>query len=152
MPSGVADYKKDGFALFRAKIPQADLDSTADDICGVFSRRAPVIGLTVPERADHDGISQLLLDLFAADRASYLAAARQTQYLASVHAIGLSAPIFGALAELGIAVPSQSTRPVIHFIADGLRIEGGYPQNAGTPGLAQRTRQPRRSGHLAASI
>ena len=120
-----ASYRRDGFAVSGEIIPPAKLDAVADDIRGVFMRRARTMGLAVPMGDGHDALSQLLLHLFARDRTSYLATARQTQYLASVHRLGLSAPIMRMLGDIGIAVPSQSTRPVIHFMADGLRIGGG---------------------------
>jgi hypothetical protein len=119
-------FRRDGFAVAEGCIPSAELDTVADDIRGVFARRADAIGLHAPRGADHGALSQLLLDLFSRDRASYLAAARQTQYLASVHRLGLAPAILQMLGEIGVAVPSQSTRPVIHFMADGLRIESGY--------------------------
>jgi hypothetical protein len=119
-------YRRDGFVVAPGLIPQADLDAIADDIWGVFSRRARVVGSAVPKGNDHAAFSRLLLDFFAHDRASYLAAARQTQYLASIHRLGLSDRILSLLACLGVEVPSQSTRPSILFMADGLRIEGGY--------------------------
>src|SRR6185295_3252528 len=119
-------FRRDGFAVAAGGVPSAELDVVADDIRGVFARRAEALGLRAPQGSDHDAFSQLLLGLFSGDRASYLAAARQTQYLASVHRVGLAPAILQMLAEIGVAVPSQSTRPVLHFMADGLRIENGY--------------------------
>src|SRR5512134_2231408 len=87
------DFRRDGFAVFQGLLAQPELDVVADDIRGVFARRARAMGLDVPAGNDHDTMSQLLLSLFAADRPSYLATARQTQYLASVHQLGLSPPI-----------------------------------------------------------
>jgi phytanoyl-CoA hydroxylase len=120
------DYRRNGFAVAAGLIAEAELDAVAADIHSIFARRARAIGLTVPEGRDQDAFSHLLLDLFTSDRAAYLAAARQTQYLASVLRLGLAEPILQLLGEVGVEVPSQSTRPVIHFMADGLRIEGGY--------------------------
>jgi phytanoyl-CoA hydroxylase len=119
-------YRRDGFAVARGAIEVAELDTVADDIKGIFVRRARGLGVPIPAASDHDAFSQLLLRFFAADRNSYLAAARQTQYLASVHRLGLSTAIMQLIGEVGLEVPSQSTRPVVHFMADGLRIEGGY--------------------------
>jgi len=119
-------FRRDGFAVAKGGIAQADLDAVRDDIWGVFARRAGAIGLDVPGSGDHEGLSQLLLALFSRDRASYVAAARQTQYLATVHRLGLTPAILEMLSEVGVSVPSQSTRPVIHFMADGLRFENGY--------------------------
>jgi phytanoyl-CoA hydroxylase len=119
-------YRRDGFAVSRGAIAVAELDAIAEEIRGIFVRRARSLGLAVPGASDHDAFSQLLLKFFAADRNSYLAAARQTQYLSSVHRLGLGASIMQLISEIGLEVPSQSTRPVVHFMADGLRIEGGY--------------------------
>jgi phytanoyl-CoA hydroxylase len=119
-------FRQEGFATASGTVPIADLDSVTDDIRGIFARRAAAVGLLLPKGDSQEALSQLLLELFARDRGSYLAAARQTQYLASVHRIGLSPAILQVLNDIGIAVPSQSTRPVVHFMADGLRIEGGY--------------------------
>jgi phytanoyl-CoA hydroxylase len=120
------EFRRDGFAVASGILAIAELDAVADDIRGVFARRARAMGLAIPRGNGHDALSQLLLNLFTSDRVSYLAAARQTQYLASVHRLGLSSPILRMLGDIGIAVPSQSTRPVIHFMADSLRIDGGY--------------------------
>jgi hypothetical protein len=119
-------YRRDGFTIAAGAIPAAALDAVATDIHGIFARAAQTVGLAVPNSSGHEALSRLLHSLFARDSAAYLACARQTQYLASVHRVGLSPPIAGLLDQLGIAVPTQSTRPVIHFMADGLRFEGGY--------------------------
>lgn len=122
----VDDYRRDGIAIAEAAIAAEALDAVAADIHGVFARAAGEVGLAAPGIAGHQALSDLLHALFAQDRAAYLCAARQTQYLASVHGLGLSPPIADLLGKLEIAVPAQSTRPVIHYMADGLRIEGGY--------------------------
>jgi phytanoyl-CoA hydroxylase len=119
-------YRRSGYAVAGGAIELAELDAIAEDIRGVFVRRARALGLPSPAASDHDGLSQFLLKFFATDRESYLAAARQTQYLASVHRLGLGSAIMQLIGEIGLEVPSQSTRPVVHFMADGLRIEGGY--------------------------
>src|SRR4051794_37613482 len=118
-------FRQEGFATVSGAVPIADLDSVAEDVRGIFVRRAVAVGLAIPGGDSQEALSQLLLEFFERDRDSYLAAARQTQYLASVHRFGLSPAILQVLNDLGVAVPSQSTRPVVHFIANGLRIEGG---------------------------
>jgi ectoine hydroxylase-related dioxygenase (phytanoyl-CoA dioxygenase family) len=120
------DYRSDGYAIFRGAIAAGDLEAVTEDIYGVFARRSRSVGRDVANDTGHQAFSDLLLDLFSSNRDAYLAAAKQAQYLASVHALGVSGPILRLLHDIGIEVPSQSTRPVIHFMADGLRIEGGY--------------------------
>jgi hypothetical protein len=122
----VEAYRRDGFMVAEGIIPQAELDALAADLYGVFARGAALVGVTAAKAVNHATFSRLLLDFFAADSAAYLAAARQTQYLISVHRLGLSPPIAEMLEAIGIALPTQSTRPVIHYMADGLRFEKGY--------------------------
>lgn len=122
----VEAYRRDGFVIAPGAIPAAELDALAVELYGVFARVAALVGIEAAGEVDHERFSRLLIDLFARDRAAYLAAARQTQYLISVHRLGLSPPIAVLLDEIGIALPTQSTRPVIHYMADGLRFEQGY--------------------------
>jgi ectoine hydroxylase-related dioxygenase (phytanoyl-CoA dioxygenase family) len=126
VPQTLAQFRRDGFIVARSLIDTGTLDRLAEDIGGVFGRRARAVGLEQPDPHDHRGISQLLTALFAYDRDAYLSTARQAQHLASVHRLGLARPVLQVVSELGLAVPAQSTRPVIHFMADSLRIEGGY--------------------------
>lgn len=120
------DYRRAGYAVTGNVIPAVELDAVAADIYGVFLRTAQAVGLSAPEACSHEAMSSLLPALFARDRGAYLAAAKQSQYLISVHRMGVSPPIERLLDELGVAVPMQSTRPVIHFVADGIRFEDGY--------------------------
>src|SRR5262249_30258979 len=43
-----------------------------------------------------------------------------------VHALGVGPSILDVVRELGVSVPAVSTRPVIHYMADQLKIENGY--------------------------
>src|SRR5579864_756948 len=122
----LAPFRRDGFAVVRNLIPIATLDSLVADIAGVFSRRARALGPDFPEPVDHPSLSALLTRLFGHDQSAYIATARQTQHLASVHRLGLGPELMGVVSELGLAVPALSTRPVIHYMADLLKIEGGY--------------------------
>jgi hypothetical protein len=125
-PESLTGYRRDGFAVARGIVPAAVLDRIADEIAGVFHRRAASLGLDLPATSDQPGLSRLLIGLFEHDRSSYVAAAKLTQHLASVHRLGVGDEILGALAALGVGLPALSTRPVIHYMADRLKIPGGY--------------------------
>ena len=118
--------RRDGFSVARDLISIDTLDHLAADIFGVFGRRCRALGLEVADPVDQQSLSALLTLLFNHDRQSYIAAVRQTQHLAGVHMLGLAPELMRVVAELGLAVPALSTRPVIHFMADQLKIEGGY--------------------------
>jgi phytanoyl-CoA hydroxylase len=122
----LAQFRRDGFAVVRDLINHESLDHLVADIGGVFGRRVRSLGLDFPDPFDHQSLSTLLTRLFSHDRQSYIAAARQTQHLASVHRLGLGPEFMRIVTELGLAVPALSTRPVIHYMADQLKIEGGY--------------------------
>jgi hypothetical protein len=120
------DYLRDGFVLARCIVPAVTLDRIAEEIAGVFHRRAASLGLGLPAGSDQPSLSRLLVGLFEHDRAAYIAAAKLTQHLASVHRLGTGDELLGVLDGLGIALPALSTRPVIHYMADRLKIPGGY--------------------------
>jgi phytanoyl-CoA hydroxylase len=119
-------FRRDGFVVVRDAFATDGLARVTADIAGVFGRRARAVGLKIEDPADHQGFSSVLTELFRHDLKSYIATARQTQHLASVHQFGLSPPVMKIVAELGLAVPAISTRPVIHYMANQLKIEGGY--------------------------
>ena len=126
-----AQFRRDGFGVVRGLIGIDTLDRLAADIGSVFGRRARDLGLDTPDPVDQPGLSALLIRLFGHDRQAYIAAARQTQHLASVHRLGLAPELMQVVAELGLTVPALSTRPVIHFMADQLKIDGGYHKTPG---------------------
>jgi phytanoyl-CoA hydroxylase len=119
-------FRRDGFVVVRDAFATDGLARVTADIAGVFGRRARAVGLKIEDPTDHRSFSVALTELFRLDLPSYLATARQTQHLASVHQFGLSPPVMKIVAELGLAVPAISTRPVIHYMANQLKIEGGY--------------------------
>jgi phytanoyl-CoA hydroxylase len=119
-------FRRDGFVVVRDAVATDSLARVTADIAGVFGRRARAAGLNMEDPADHKSFSTALTELFRHDRQSYIATARQSQHLASVHQLGLSPPVMKIVAELGLAVPALSTRPVIHYMANQLKIEGGY--------------------------
>ena len=127
----LAQFRSDGFGVVRGLISIDNLDRLAADIGGVFGRRARSLGLDTADPVDQAGLSALLTRLFDYDRQAYLATARQTQHLASVHRLGLAPELMQVVAELGLTVPALSTRPVIHFMADQLKIDGGYHKTPG---------------------
>ena len=119
-------YRREGWTLEQGLVPHATLDAITADIAALFGRAARAEGLGLPDPTDQDGLSALMVALFRKDRGAYAAAAKQTQFLASVHRLGVGEEIMAVLARLGIDAPAISTRPVIHYMADALKFEGGY--------------------------
>lgn len=128
-PAMLDHYRRDGFVVVTDAIPTDSLDRVTADLAGIFGRRARAAGLNIADPTDVKSFSTALAELFQYDRRSYIATARQTQHLASVHQLGLSPPVMNVVAGLGLAVPAISTRPVIHYMSNQLKIEGGYHQS-----------------------
>jgi phytanoyl-CoA hydroxylase len=119
-------YRRDGFVIVPGLFSAAMRGAIARDLIDVFAARATMLGVDLPDGVDQGALSALTADLFAKDIPSYIAAAKLTQHLASVHRIGVSAEVMSVLDALNLAAPCVSTRPVIHYMADRLKIPGGY--------------------------
>jgi phytanoyl-CoA hydroxylase len=128
-PSPVAEaYRRDGFLVVPNLFSQPTREAVARDLVRTFALRAETLGLRLPARAaaDQRTFSELVGTLFDKDIPAYVAAAKLTQHLASVHAMGVSPALLDAIGALGLELPAISTRPVIHYMADRLKIPGGY--------------------------
>lgn len=119
-------YRREGSIVLRALIGAEVLDRLTAEISAVFGRRARASGLALPDPVDQEGLSDLMVRMLQADRPAWMAAAKQTQYLSGVYRLAMGAEIGAVLEALGLTAPALSTRPVIHYMADALRIEGGY--------------------------
>jgi ectoine hydroxylase-related dioxygenase (phytanoyl-CoA dioxygenase family) len=119
-------YSRNGYAVIPSAAPSAVLDRIASDISQVFIRRADSLGIDVPKGATRADLTSQVAALFGYDPAVYMAAAKVCQHLISVHQFGVGNEVLSIVEALGLTAPAISTRPVIHFMADGLRIEGGY--------------------------
>jgi phytanoyl-CoA hydroxylase len=119
-------YQREGYFVARNLISEQTLERIACDISGVLVRRAQALGLRFEQGTDRAALTNQLSALFNSGPANYMAAAKLTQHLVGVHRLGVSPELATALNALGIEEPSISTRPVIHYMANCLRIEGGY--------------------------
>jgi len=128
-PDLAALYRRDGLVVIPGLFAPAALETVARDLVATFQARARALGLDLPSGTGQDDFSELLAGLFAKDIASYMAAAKLTQYLASVHRLGVSPELMGVVDALGLGLPAISTRPVIHYMADRLKIPGGYQKS-----------------------
>src|SRR5258706_5734788 len=134
----LAQFRRDGFAVVRDLINVGILDTLVADIGGVFGRRARALGLDLPDPLDHQGMSTLLTGLFDQDRSAYMATARQTQHLASVHRLGFGPELMRIVADLGLAGAALFARAVIPTLAAQVKSPGGCHQNPHPPGSRRR--------------
>ncbi|MGZ6038929.1 MAG: phytanoyl-CoA dioxygenase family protein [Phenylobacterium sp.] len=123
------DYRRDGFVVVRGLFSPPTLQATAAEMVATFRARAQALGLDLPDGIDQRAFSELAAGLFQKDIPAYMAAAKLTQYLVSVHRMGVSPELMGVIDALGLNLPAVSTRPVIHYMADRLKIPGGYQKS-----------------------
>ena len=129
-PDLAADYRREGYVVIPGLFPAARLAPVARDVAATFQARAAALGHDLPAATDQAGFSDLLAGLFQRDIPAYMAAAKLTQHLASVQALGLDPAMMAVIEGLGLSRPAVSTRAVIHFMADRLKIPGGYQKTA----------------------
>jgi phytanoyl-CoA hydroxylase len=120
------DFRRDGYTIVRGLVPHDTLDSIAREISGVLVRRAHSLDIPIGDGSGRADLTAQLVALFESDPTNYMAAAKLTQHLVAVHQLGVGAEILSVVAALGLSDPAISTRPVIHYMADKLRISGGY--------------------------
>lgn len=115
----------DGFVVVRGALPPARVAGQLDECRDVLRRQMRRHGVPGAE-GEGDAFDAALAGLFRASMQSYLAAARLTQYLPSLHRLGTEGPVLDAVNALGLAQPVISTRPVVHIISDDLVVPNGY--------------------------
>ncbi len=126
-PSPVEAFRRDGYVVIPGLFAPEALNAVKREIVQTFHLRAAALGLDLPHDIDQESLSALMCGLFRKDIPSYIAAAKLTQHLVSLHRMAVSPELVSAVATAaGVASPVISTRPVVHYMADALTIPGGY--------------------------
>jgi len=118
-----ADFEREGYAVVREVIPPAVLDQVTSDVSMIVGAQLSRLGLPIA------GSSQLFADLVALHDASipvYLQTVRLCAKLTSVFSMYLAPGIAEIARTLGVSMPIWQTAPVVHLMAEKLRIPGGY--------------------------
>lgn len=118
-------YARDGYVIADGLFPSSAIAALRADFARVFSHQLRAQGLPIHDFASQAGWRANLVSLLGVSVEAYLAAADQCQFLPSLHALSVSAPLMKLLRELGLSEPVISTRPVAHFMSDDLCIPGG---------------------------
>ena len=124
-PAERAALRRDGYVVLPGRVDRAMLESVSAGFRDVFRRQFAHVGLA-DAGASTDTFDAALAALFRADMPRYLAAAKLTQYLPALHALGATTSLLSLLRDLGLASPVISTRPVVHIVAEALKVPGGY--------------------------
>lgn len=116
---------RDGYFVARGLLNRAAVKAVLSDCRGVLRVQAERHGIAHASADGHE-FDAVLPALFQASMESYLGAAKLTQYLPSLQRLGVDDAILELLRSLGIGRPVISTRPVVHIVADELKVPGGY--------------------------
>ena len=122
----VERFKRDGYLVLKRQIPVAALMEALEQVCAVFNRMARRWGLDVAPAEDLPSLTRVMRAVFDHDVASYMASGKLAQHTTALHRLGCDEAILAPLQTLGLAFPAISTRPVIFFIHDALKVPGGY--------------------------
>jgi ectoine hydroxylase-related dioxygenase (phytanoyl-CoA dioxygenase family) len=122
----VERYRRDGYLVLKRQVPAEALDACLAEIRIIFNQMAARFDLPQAASIDMAALSAAMAALLRRDVPAYLAAARLAQHAVSLHRLGCSEALVAPLRALGLEVPVISTRPVIFFMADALKIPGGY--------------------------
>jgi ectoine hydroxylase-related dioxygenase (phytanoyl-CoA dioxygenase family) len=126
IPLDAARFRRDGYLILKNLIPATVIDGCLEEIRAIFNAQAERFGVTPADSIDMASLSRTMAGLIQRDIPAYLAAAKLAQHAISLHRMGCDETLVAPLRALGLQVPIISTRPVIFFMADALKIPGGY--------------------------
>jgi phytanoyl-CoA hydroxylase len=118
-------FNRDGYVVARKLLQPSAVEGVLSECRGVLRLQAERHGLPGASK-DGPQFDAALAELFRTSIGSYLAAAKLTQYLPSLHRLGVDGPVLDFVRLLGIDRPVISTRPVVHIVSDDLKVPGGY--------------------------
>src|SRR5438309_1914857 len=122
----IATYKRDGAVLLKGFFDKVEIAKLRDDAKEVFSiqlRNHGLLGTTSPSEEEFEHALYKFFDLHFSE---FTNCGKQIQHLISLHRLSLDARILAALADLGMAFPNISTRPVLFFNSRHLAKEEVY--------------------------
>jgi phytanoyl-CoA hydroxylase len=119
-------FLSEGYVVARNIVDKAALTSINEEIVELFCIQLRRLGLPIERGNSREAFQQNALRLLQADVSTYIATARLTQMLPSVHRLLICDPILDLARELGLAFPVISTRASIHIMSDVLKIPNGY--------------------------
>ena len=121
-----AFYSKHGYAVAKGLLPSNIVDETLGEIHTLFAQHLKRLECTQAGYKDNLSLLADMLALFEVNRDAYLASARATSRLSTVYRLVMHLAIDSTLRSLGLVLPAMTTGPIVHVMAEELRIPGGY--------------------------
>jgi len=119
-------FRRDGFLVLRNQIPADAIDACLEEIRIIFNQMAARFDVEPAVSIDMTHLSETMASLLRRDVEAYLAAAKLAQHMVSLHRMGCDETLIKPLRALGLDAPIISTRPVLFFMSEVLKIPGGY--------------------------
>lgn len=116
-------YNKEGFYIAKSVLPKDCTDEYISDFKKIFTQQLNLTKSDYPKNSDAFGLMQ---SLFRQDLKRYLATLTLSSKLFSLYKIISHENIVKILETLNIEMPIWQTKPVIHCMANELKIPGGY--------------------------
>lgn len=121
-----AFYNKHGYTVAKGLLPRNIVDETLGETHTLFAQHLSRLKYTPNGCKGNLSILADMLALFDADRDAYLASARATSRLSTVYRLVMHLAIDSILKGLGLVLPAITTGPIVHIMAEELRVPGGY--------------------------
>ncbi|HTC29447.1 MAG TPA: phytanoyl-CoA dioxygenase family protein [Candidatus Acidoferrum sp.] len=122
----LTEYKANGYTVVREVLPVDRLQSINAEIAALFEAQLRYLQLPVTPGESREAFRDNAKRLLDADVGRYIATSRMSQELPSVAQVLISEPIVNLGRQFGITFPIASTKPIVHIMADVLKIPGGY--------------------------
>lgn len=117
------DYNQNGFYLAKNLLPKDLINQYNADFRKIFTQQLDLIGASYKKDSE---IFEIMQNLFKADLKKYLATLSLSGKLFSLYEIISHKNIVETTKNLGVNLPIWQTKPVIHCMANELKIIGGY--------------------------
>lgn len=119
-------YKKDGYHIARDLLPIDVLVNTLHEMDIILVQQLNKLGHTQKTYKTIDGVHEHMRMLYMIDQFAYLQSIKLWAKLFSMHSLIMHENILALTKNLGIELPVFQTNPVVHVMANDLKITGGY--------------------------
>ena len=119
-------YKQDGYYIARQLLPLDSLRSVFSEMDIILVQQLNRLGFELDIAHSQDEIHEHMRMLYAKDQFIYLQTLKLWAKLFSLQALVMHEQILSMAKTLGIDLPIFQTSPVVHVMANDLKITGGY--------------------------
>ena len=119
-------YLERGYCVLKGFWDVSRLEAINRDIHDLFRAQARRFGLPVAAGETREAFRDNAVAVFRRDVPTYVNTARMAQSLPSVHQLLTDEKLVGLAKVFGVEMPILCAKPSIHFMAEALKVPGGY--------------------------